>query len=1593
MAFVSFLFSFFLCVNSTNENGCYCIDYGVNTCDICNNGCYLNLVDCQKCPINCTFCTSKTTCTQCKSGMFWNGTACMPCDFECKECSSYSVCTSCKFGYYLENTQCYSCREGCEQCDNSTHCTTCDSLQDLVLHDGMCVYCSSVIPRCVSCKGKKCILCEMGYFASENGECIQCDRLCGKSGCDINGCIDCANNFILSIDNRCTLPVEAHCIEYDRSWCTSCATSYHLIDGKCFPDVSCDSSTSIRYDNGCVSQKVSNCQIIDLRNQVCQVCKPGYSLHSTICVENHSQIPHCVRLKFFIDSYICSVCEYPYYPFNEKCLPVDNLFGCVEPFNVMNVYEGSTSRCMKCIEGIQSVNYHCFFSPYCISYKSDRCVLCIDDFLLVDGVCVSCKAIHCISSKNDKCTLCEDGYHLNENFLCNYNDMKPHCEQYKDNLDCCVMCKDTYLLSNCSCINCTIKHCKRCSTTNNSCDVCYPSYYSKEDGCVECSIFGEGCDICNESGCLSCKSGMYLSTHNNVTFCSNCSENSAFCVSCTYEGSCQVCDKGTVLVNKTCLLCNETIPSCQTCQGGFCTLCEIGFYRDNTKCDSCELIDHCEMCANEGLVCTKCQSDHILNVETNVCERCVDYFDNCVECDENNTSCVLCENNQIPFDNKCDSASSSTPNCSRSVGDFCVLCVHGFVLRNGTCYKYHKSHCMRYSSFFDYGCYECDTSIPFNGICANYTRNETCYFYLENNNSNFECLFPTNILVTLQCAPNQYLTQTNPPFCEFCSLNCALCVDKETCLKCEYGYLINNGKCEPQQNCNVTDVSYCSQCNDGYYWNGSTSKCSPCLIQHCKTCDTSSSCLLCFSDYLNTSLLCEFQQMLHCALQINGFCISCEAGYFLENLVCVRNTIENCLLQFRSTLCLLCNNNTNLVSSYIGDTTCSKEKNIHCLLESPSGCLRCEDGYFLLSTWCFPCQHNCDKCSQQKIGCDKCSFGFLWNSTTQSCTTVAYFQESCKYFAKNRVGCAICHSGYFLQDFQCEKCDDSCRTCNDSSVYCSDCNENGGYFRAEDNSCQSVATILHCNSTKQNYCEVCDSGYYNYGIRCQPCQIGCELCTNKDECIGCMELYVMRETKECVLYSDINRCIGYNDKKCSQCMDMYVPNAVGDVCVYSWQFIAMVGTPSLTFAVIIIAIILVIVFVFVCCHKKTNDYEEFITRDIVFSVKKAKIPFTKLLSSKMETNKKCLDYLNEARKPLLVNERAKNEVYLANMKNTTVQIKFLGMNNANFDIQVEPQCVVLKKMHAVKMKVSIKPNCTYFFRGQLKFSRLDMKKGKYSEFNIPLLFKTETTNRISADEIQVSECIGTSIFGKTFKVNYRGETAVLKKVNYIKEETLEEFQRVVIEADKCGRGKFVASFIGAIFQTHKMGILLEYNANGSLSDILKKTKPTKDVLIRLGYDIIRGIFYLHYKGIIHYDIKPQNVLIYSLNKMSDICAKITDCGIKKCFKLINFNTLPFKNNIGIQYIAPEMFYKRTCTPAVDMFAFGVLVFEMFCGNISKMFKSSWEITKFFCEGKRLKKTEEIEQWIYDLVQDCWKQSPEERTNARNVVLRFQRNAD
>uniref|UniRef100_A0A286XAK7 non-specific serine/threonine protein kinase n=1 Tax=Cavia porcellus TaxID=10141 RepID=A0A286XAK7_CAVPO len=190
---------------------------------------------------------------------------------------------------------------------------------------------------------------------------------------------------------------------------------------------------------------------------------------------------------------------------------------------------------------------------------------------------------------------------------------------------------------------------------------------------------------------------------------------------------------------------------------------------------------------------------------------------------------------------------------------------------------------------------------------------------------------------------------------------------------------------------------------------------------------------------------------------------------------------------------------------------------------------------------------------------------------------------------------------------------------------------------------------------------------------------------------------------------------------------------------------------------------------------------------------------------------------------------------------------------------------------------------------------------------------------------------------------------------------------------------------------HPLCFALELAPLSSLNTVLSENAkdssfmPLGHMLTqKIAYQIASGLAYLHKKNIIFCDLKSDNILVWSLDVKEHINIKLSDYGISR--QSFHEGALGVEGTPGYQ--APEIRPRIVYDEKVDMFSYGMVLYELLSGQRPALGHHQLQIAKKLSKGIRpiLGQPEEVQfHRLQALMMECWDTKPEKRPLALSVV--------
>ncbi|KAF9911395.1 hypothetical protein EC991_003960, partial [Linnemannia zychae] len=226
----------------------------------------------------------------------------------------------------------------------------------------------------------------------------------------------------------------------------------------------------------------------------------------------------------------------------------------------------------------------------------------------------------------------------------------------------------------------------------------------------------------------------------------------------------------------------------------------------------------------------------------------------------------------------------------------------------------------------------------------------------------------------------------------------------------------------------------------------------------------------------------------------------------------------------------------------------------------------------------------------------------------------------------------------------------------------------------------------------------------------------------------------------------------------------------------------------------------------------------------------------------------------------------------------------------------------------------------------------------------------------SMDHFVVLQELGKGSFGSVFKAQHKasGEMVALKKMKkkFTSQGECRSLQEVkALEALRAGPN--IVRLHHFFLEKKELCMVFEL-MDGNLYQLIKDRNGVRleETKIRsMVFQILRGLQHMHSKGIMHRDMKPENLLVSGDN------VKIADFGLARELK----SRPPYTTYVSTRwYRAPEVLLKSSAyTSAVDLWAAGTIAAELI--SLKPLFPGSSDVDQINRIGSTLGNPAEVQQ--------------------------------
>ncbi|KAI8001026.1 Serine/threonine/tyrosine-protein kinase HT1 [Camellia lanceoleosa] len=191
----------------------------------------------------------------------------------------------------------------------------------------------------------------------------------------------------------------------------------------------------------------------------------------------------------------------------------------------------------------------------------------------------------------------------------------------------------------------------------------------------------------------------------------------------------------------------------------------------------------------------------------------------------------------------------------------------------------------------------------------------------------------------------------------------------------------------------------------------------------------------------------------------------------------------------------------------------------------------------------------------------------------------------------------------------------------------------------------------------------------------------------------------------------------------------------------------------------------------------------------------------------------------------------------------------------------------------------------------------------------------------------------------------------------------------------------IVQFIAASKKPPVYCIITEYMSQGTLRMFLNKKQPyslSTETILRLALDISRGMEYLHSQGVIHRDLKSNNLLLND-----EMQVKVADFGTS----CLETQCRESEGNMGTyRWMAPEMIKEKPYTRKVDVYSFGIVLWELTTTLLP--FQGMTPVQAAFAVAQKNQRPPlpaSCQPILAHLIKRCWAANPSKRPDFSHIV--------
>ncbi|KAG9351029.1 hypothetical protein JZ751_024918, partial [Albula glossodonta] len=333
---------------------------------------------------------------------------------------------------------------------------------------------------------------------------------------------------------------------------------------------------------------------------------------------------------------------------------------------------------------------------------------------------------------------------------------------------------------------------------------------------------------------------------------------------------------------------------------------------------------------------------------------------------------------------------------------------------------------------------------------------------------------------------------------------------------------------------------------------------------------------------------------------------------------------------------------------------------------------------------------------------------------------------------------------------------------------------------------------------------------------------------------------------------------------------------------------------------------------------------------------------------------------------------------------------------------VRGQNVEMSMLNAYKPKTP--PKCHYDHNTAL------LQVAQRSQF-MTTVWPRERTNKakeLPLSAVRFMEELGECAFGKI----YKGHLYLpgMEHAQLVAIKTLKDFSSPQQWSDFQQEASLMAELhhhnvvclLGVVTQEQPVCMLFEFLNQGDLHEFLIMRSPHSDVgcssdedgtvkssldhadFLHLAIQVAAGMEYLASHFFVHKDLAARNILVGE-----QLHVKISDLGLSREIYASDYYRVQPKSLLPIRWMPPEAIVYGKFTTDSDIWAFGVVLWEIFSFGLQPYYGfSNQEVMEMVRKRQLLPCPEDCPPRMYGLMTECWQEGPARRPRFKDIHARL-----